>query len=95
MGADRGQQKQTKPENSEEPVYQEVILYRRVSRFIERKLQPNVGSRVLAAVEGLKDPVNRRGSLKIQGRPSNDPMFRIDKGAYRIYYKRIKGKFMW
>ena len=55
-------------------------------------MQPNAGSRVLAAMEGLKDPVNRRGSIKIQGRPSNDPMFRIDKGAYRIYYKRIEGE---
>lgn len=92
MGGDRGHQEQTKPENSEEPVYQEVIIYRRVSRFIERKLQPSVGSRVLTAIESLKDPVNRRRSIKIQGRPSNDPMFRIDKGAYRIYYKRIEGK---
>lgn len=92
MGGDRGHQEQSKPENAEEPEYQEVIIYRRVSRFIERKVQPNAGSRVLAAIESLKDPMNRRGSIKIQGRPPNDPMFRIDTGAYRIYYKRIEGK---
>ncbi len=81
---------QPKPEAP--PVEQEVIIYRRVSRFIERKLQPKVQTRALAAIDSLKVPTNIRGSVKIEGRPANDPMFRIDKDAYRIFCKRLEGK---
>lgn len=91
MGEGRGNPLQKEPENSEEPESREIILYRRVSRFIERKLQPKVAERVFEVIERLKDSVDRTGSVKIQGRPANDPMFRIEIGNYRVFYKRING----
>ncbi len=91
MGEGRENPLQKESELPEEPESREIILYRRVSRFIERKLQPKVAERVLEAIEKLKDSVERTGSVKIQGRPANDPMFRIEMGNYRVFYKRING----
>ncbi|MDE3256220.1 MAG: hypothetical protein OYM47_00090 [Gemmatimonadota bacterium] len=78
---------QNSPENAgqHEPVEQEILIRDVVREFLDT-LQP------VEKIESLKDPLNRRGSKKIKGRPANDPMFRIEKRPYRIFYKRYSGQ---
>ena len=67
-----GRQRMRKAQRSEEPleaeasVEQEIIIYRRVSRFIDGNLQPNVRRLAIEKIETLKDPTRRRGSVKIR-----------------------------
>lgn len=69
----------------------EVVIYEKVTKFIENRLQPKAQKRILKAIYSLSDPTNRRGSLKIEGLPANDPVFRIDKSNCRIFYKWLDG----
>lgn len=45
----------------------------------------------MAAIERPKDSEYKTGSVKIKGRPANDPIFRIEIGNYSVLYKRIDG----
>lgn len=74
----------TEPGAKEDP---RVILSNTALRMLET-FQANAGRLALKRIEALKNPQNRRGSVKIQGRPANDAMFRIESGNYRIFYKR-------
>ena len=65
-----------------------VILSDTALKMLET-FQPNAGRLAMERIEALRNPQNRRGSIKIQGRSANDPMFRIESGNYRIFYKRI------
>ncbi len=81
----RGKGGKDEPRVQEEP---RIILFGLALKMLET-LQPNIGRLVMQRIEVLKDPLHRRGSIKIQGRPANDPMFRIESGNYRIFYKRV------
>ncbi len=95
MNEERGgsREAQNPPENTgqREPIEQEIVIRDVVREFLDT-LQPKVRRSAVEKIESLKDPLNRRGSKKIQGRPSNDPMFRIEKRPYRIFYKRFSGQ---
>lgn len=75
----------TEPGARKEP---DVILSDAALKMLEA-FHPNVGRLALERIDDLKNPQNLRGSIKIRGRPANDPMFRIKTGNYRIFYKRI------
>ena len=89
----RSSKKQKRPENTRqrEPEEQEIVIRDVVREFLDT-LQPKVRRSAVEKIESLKDPLNRRGSKKIRGRPANDPMFRIEKRPYRIFYKRFSGR---
>ena len=74
------------------PVLQDLIIEDRVLKFLENSVQDKLRKSAIHRLEALRDPENRRGSIKIKGRPKRDPMFRIETGSYRIFYKRISGK---
>ena len=84
---------QNPPENTgqSEPEEQEISIRDVVREFLDT-LQPKVRRSAVEKIESLKDPLNRRGAKKIRGRPANDPMFRIEKRPYRIFYKRFSGR---
>ena len=74
-----------------EPDEQEIVIRDVVREFLDT-LPPKVRRSAVEKIESLKDPLNTRGSKKIRGRPANDPMFRIEKRPYRIFYKRFSGQ---
>ena len=76
----------------QEPEDQEVVIYRKVIRFPDKNMQPKARQRVLKKILELKDPFKRRGSVKIVGRPPDDPRFRIAVDVYRVLYKREGSK---
>lgn len=61
------------------------ILSDRADKSLQR-LPANIGRQVLAKIEALPANPNPRGSRKVQGRPADDPMYRIYSGDYRIFY---------
>ena len=77
---------------SSEPVLQDLIIEDRVLKFLENSVQAKVRASAIERLESLRNPEVLRGSKKIKGRPKRDPMFRIEVGNYRVFYKRIGGK---
>ena len=88
----KGTQIPPEEEKSEKPAELKVVIYDEVIEFIENRLQPKARKRILTATNALSNPINRRGSRKIEGRSANDPMFRINIGNYRVFYKWIGGE---
>ncbi len=93
----RGGRKDREEKVSEQPKPevlggQEIVIRDAVAKFIEEGLQPNVRRLAIEKIESLRDPNNRKGSVKVKGRPANDPVFRVRRGNYRIFYKRVGGE---
>ena len=75
-----------------DPELQDLIIENQVLKFLENSVQAKLRKSAVERLEALRNPQNRRGSIKIRGRPKKDPMFRIETGNYKIFYKRIGGK---